>query len=98
MTDDREWFGGIRKLDVDNETPAIEGTCCKRMSLQLAERCDRHASRYDCPDSLIHRVRGGYGLIVLGTDSVVEIAFCPWCGTRLPAIEDLDLPMGANDV
>jgi hypothetical protein len=98
MTDGRKWFGGVRKLDVENVTPRTDDVCCERMALQLAEQCDRHSSRYDCPDSLMHRVRGGYGLIVLGTDSVVEIAFCPWCSTRLPRIEDLDLSIGANDV
>jgi hypothetical protein len=98
MPQDREWFGGGRKLDVDNAAPSIDGVCCERMALQLTQRCELHPSRYDCPDSLIQRVRSGYGLIVLGTDSVVEIAFCPWCGSRLPPIEDLDLFIGANDV
>ena len=98
MSDNRDWFGGGRKLDVDDATPSTDNVCCERMALQLAGKCDLHSSRYDCPDSLVHRVRGGFGLIVLGTDSVVEIAFCPWCGTGLPAIEDLDLSIGANDV
>jgi hypothetical protein len=93
-----DWFGGTRQLDVENAAPSTDDVCCERMALQLAQRCDLHSSRYDCPDSLIQRVRGGYGLIVLGTDSVVEIAFCPWCGTRLPPVEDLNLPIGANDV
>jgi hypothetical protein len=98
MSDSRQWFGGTRKLDVENGSPRTEDVCCERMALQLTQQCELHSSRYDCPDSLLHRVRGGYGLVVLGTDSVVEIAFCPWCGTRLPAIEDVDLPIGANDV
>jgi hypothetical protein len=98
MSADREWLGGTRKLDVDNATPHTNDVCCERMALQLTHQCELHSSRYDCPDSLIHRVRGGFGLIVLGTDSVIEIAFCPWCGARLPPIEDLDFPIGANDV
>ena len=98
MAVDHQWFGGIRKLDVENSAPRTDDACCERMAEQLAQICDMHPSRYECPDSLVHRVRGGYGLIVLGTDSVVEIAFCPWCGTRLPAIADLDLLLGANDV
>jgi hypothetical protein len=98
VTDSHDWFGGTRKLDVENTSPRTEDVCCERMAMQLKERCELHPSRYDCPDSLIHRVRGGYGLIILGTDSVVEIAFCPWCGTRLPPIEDLNLAIGANDV
>ena len=98
MAGNQEWYGGTRKLDVEDAKPRLNDVCCERMTTQLAQQCDRHQSRYDCPDSLIHQVRGGYGLIVLGTDSVIEIAFCPWCSTRLPAIEDLDLSIGANDV
>jgi hypothetical protein len=89
MPDNREWFGGTRKLDIENATPRTDDVCCERMAIQLDQRCEMHASRYDCPDSIMHRVRGGYGLIVLGTDSVIEIAFCPWCGTRLPPIEPI---------
>ena len=98
MSDNRAWFAGTRKLDVENARPRTDDVCCDRMVLQLEEKCESHSSRYDCSDSLIHRVRGGYGLIVLGTNSVIEIAFCPWCGARLPAIEDLNLSIGANDV
>jgi hypothetical protein len=98
VTGNHDWSGGTRKLDVENERPRTDDVCCERMASQLQQQCEMHPSRYDCPDSLIHRVRGGFGLIVLGTNSVVEIAFCPWCGSRLPPIKDLDLPMGANDV
>jgi hypothetical protein len=91
VNSDREWYGGTRKLDVEDQVLSTDDVCCERMAIQLGEQCGTHESRYDCPDSLIQRVRGGYGLIVLGTQSVVEIAFCPWCGARLPPIEDLDL-------
>jgi hypothetical protein len=45
---------------------------------------------------MIAEVRGGYGLYVRdGEDgyggSVIEIAFCPWCGAGLPPIADLDV-------
>jgi len=98
MTGSHEWFGGGRKLDIENAHPNSDATCCERMAIQLQQRCEQHASRYDCPDSILNRVRGGYGLIVLGTDSVIEIAFCPWCGTRLSGIQDLDVSIGDNDV
>jgi hypothetical protein len=60
--------------------------CCERMASDLDRTCDRHSDRFDCPDMLIHQTRdGSYGLIVHdGGTSVVAIAFCPWCGTRLP--------------
>ena len=94
-----EWSGGRRKLDVDDAEPELGDVCCDRMRWQLSQKCDQHASRYECPDSLVQRVRGGYGLIILESSSVVEIAFCPWCATRLPPIADIDLNLaGEADV
>jgi hypothetical protein len=66
------------------------------MADDLALVCDRHAERDECPDALIAHLRGGYGLYVRDGEnghaaSVVEIAYCPWCGTRLPEIEEIDL-------
>jgi hypothetical protein len=47
-----------------------------------------HADRFDCPDALIERREDGYhGIIVHdGGASSVQIAYCPWCGKRLPQI------------
>jgi hypothetical protein len=60
------------------------------MADNLNSTCDHHPNRYDCPDALLDRVRGGYGLIIHdGTESVIEITYCPWCGTKLPKIERL---------
>ncbi|MBN8808551.1 MAG: hypothetical protein J0I47_10025 [Sphingomonas sp.] len=62
------------------------------MAYDLDQACDLHSSREDCPDALVERVRGGFGLIVHdGAGSVIEIAYCPWCGQKLPPIGDLDL-------
>ena len=70
--------------------------CCDRMAEDLDQTCDLHEDRAACPDAMIAQLRGGYGLYVRdGEDgygaSVIEIAYCPWCGTRLPAIAALDL-------
>jgi hypothetical protein len=96
MPNNREWFGGTRWLDVDEQEPGTDDACCERMAWQLAQRCDVHASRYECPDSLVHRVRGGYGLIIFDSPSVVEVAFCPWCGARLPPIAPIEDQEGAD--
>ena len=73
--------------------------CCDRMKHDLEHVCRHHPNRYDCPDDLVARVRGGYGLMIHdGSESVIEIAFCPWCGTSLPPIQALDLWLGGNDV
>jgi hypothetical protein len=66
------------------------------MAHDLSHRCEMHADRAACPDAMIAEVRGGYGLYVRdGEDgygsSVIEIAFCPWCGAGLPPIADLDV-------
>jgi hypothetical protein len=60
--------------------------CCKRMAFDLNRKCDRHANRFECPDVLIYRAdHGGHGLFVHdGGRSFVRIAFCPWCGSKLP--------------
>jgi hypothetical protein len=60
--------------------------CCERMTLDLEQTCEQHANRFECADMLIHQSQdGSYGLIVHdGGTSVVAIAFCPWCGTKLP--------------
>jgi hypothetical protein len=62
------------------------------MDYDLARECDTHESRFDCPDALIDLGRGGYGLIVHdGGSSVIDISFCPWCGSKLPKIGEIDL-------
>ena len=62
------------------------------MAADLDQTCNQHADRSDCPDALIDQVCGGYGIIVHdGGSSVVGIAFCPWCGAKLPVVADLDL-------
>jgi len=70
--------------------------CCDRMGDDLGLVCDLHPDRDDCPEALIARVRGGFALYVRDGEnghgtSVIEIAFCPWCGARLPEIDEIDL-------
>jgi len=70
--------------------------CCDRMAEDLSLVCEEHPERDDCPDALIARLRGGYGLYVHDGEnghgaSVIQIAYCPWCGTRLPDIDEIDL-------
>jgi Domain of unknown function (DUF6980) len=60
------------------------------MDRDLEQHCDLHHSRFDCPDAIVGILRGGYGLIVHdGGSSIIEIEFCPWCGSRLPKIGDI---------
>lgn len=70
--------------------------CCDRMAFDLAQKCDLHHDRAACPDAMIAPVGGGYGLYVRDGEeaygsSVIEIAYCPWCGARLPPIGESDL-------
>lgn len=72
--------------------------CCDRMAYDLNQVCEQHLDRHDCPDALIAEVRGGYGLIVHdGGQSVITISFCPWCGTKLPPVEEIDLSTLGSD-
>nr|WP_307166164.1 hypothetical protein [Streptomyces rishiriensis] len=57
------------------------------MTRQADRRCGTHPDVFACPDALVRyepKFRE-YGLIVHdGGSAYREIAFCPWCGTRLP--------------
>lgn len=61
--------------------------CCETMRRNLEFTCAQHSSPFECPDALVsYSPRfNEYGLIVHGGgSSVVGIAFCPWCGSKLP--------------
>jgi len=71
-------------------TPAHAAYCCEMMRADLTRLCSIHARREDCPDALIAVFGDSYGLYVHdGGSSVIAISFCPWCGQRLPATDDL---------
>ena len=62
--------------------------CCQRMQDQASWLCPDHPDPADCPDKLISYSEkfNEYGLIVHdGGSSAETIAFCPWCGSKLPA-------------
>ena len=66
------------------------------MAFDLTQRCEQHPDRDACPDAMIAPVRGGYGLYVRDgeagyADSIIEIAYCPWCGAKLPQVGEIDL-------
>ncbi len=61
--------------------------CCEMMQSNVDKTCETHADPFDCPDQLVHYVDkfDEYGIIVHdGGRSCVRIAFCPWCGAKLP--------------
>jgi hypothetical protein len=65
------------------------------MAYDLGQQCDMHADRAACPDAMIAEVKGGFGLFVRDGeegygDSVIEIGYCPWCGSKLPPIGEID--------
>jgi len=69
-----------------NQSAAISGACCASMLKQLNWKCGDHLSLEDCPDALVGLFgkHANYGLLIHdGGSSHIEIAYCPWCGTRL---------------
>lgn len=61
--------------------------CCDRMRDQIDYRCDQHPDPFDCPDNLIAYIPKfrEYGIIIHnGGTARSTIAYCPWCGARLP--------------
>ena len=60
--------------------------CCGSMKQHLAT-CDAHGANASCGDQFVSYVPkfDEYGLLVHdGGSSVIGIAFCPWCGSKLP--------------
>jgi hypothetical protein len=61
--------------------------CCERMEEGLKFDCSQHSDVFGCPDSLVYYSvhSNEYGLIVHdGGTSYIGIAYCPWCGAKLP--------------
>lgn len=75
-------------LSVAWAPPSAAATfCCEAMTQALAFDCAQHADPFECADSLMvyNEVLDEYGLPVHdGGASYVLVAFCPWCGARLP--------------
>ena len=72
------------------------------MAFDLAQRCEQHPDRAACPDAMIAPVRGGYGLYVRdGEDgyanSIIMIAYCPWCGAKLSHVGEIDFSTLPSD-
>ena len=69
------------------------GFCCEMMQGNVTNMCDQHPDRYDCPDMLVDRVRGGFGLMIRSDagGGVIEIRYCPWCGSNLPPIGEIEI-------
>jgi predicted RNA-binding Zn-ribbon protein involved in translation (DUF1610 family) len=61
------------------------------MTSNVKSTCEQHSNRYDCPDSLLDYWPDAqtYGIIIHdGSESVIVISYCPWCGTKLPEQAD----------
>jgi hypothetical protein len=61
--------------------------CCESMRGAVESVCNLHTDRFDCPDALLNYSArfDEYGIIIHdGGGSVMEIYFCPWCGSKLP--------------
>ena len=58
--------------------------CCEVMREELKQSCEVHPDPFECPDLLVTRSSGEYGLIIHDSgNSYIVINYCPWCGTRL---------------
>lgn len=66
--------------------------CCATMRYYVEYTCDQHPDRFDCPDCLLSydEPHQSYGLIILNEagGGTISIAYCPWCGTKLPDQSD----------
>jgi hypothetical protein len=66
--------------------------CCEMMRYNVEYTCDMHPDRYDCPDCLVDywEKSNQYVLIIRNEagGGGITIAYCPWCGTKLPQPAD----------
>jgi hypothetical protein len=65
----------------------VEKHCCEEMTRRVNQRCEMHADVFECADNLIYYSAdsNSYGIIIHdGGSSFSVIAYCPWCGTKLP--------------
>lgn len=67
--------------------------CCSWLREKATVDCGHHTSPWDCPDVMVvWSERGEFGLPVRdGGESFIVISHCPWCGTRLPADDTVDV-------
>lgn len=69
------------------DTSAPLAVCCTEMGQRLDVTSSEYDDPFDNPEALVHYSPrfDEYGLIIHdGGRSVVEIAFCPWCGRATP--------------
>ncbi len=78
--------------------------CCRMMTYFVNYRCDQHPP-YECSDYVIRyadELRQYTILIHDGENgssgSGIIIHFCPWCGTKLPAVLEDGALDGSLDV
>ena len=73
----------------ENEVKFLkQNHCCEQMKYHTQNHCDMHDDSFDCPDCLIYYYEklNKYGLIIHdGSQSYININFCPWCGRKLSA-------------
>lgn len=62
--------------------------CCKTMKSLIEDwECNQHENKFDCADAIIdyNPKFDEYGIIIHdGGQSVSNISYCPYCGTKLP--------------
>jgi hypothetical protein len=61
--------------------------CCDAMTRAVNQLCGEHDDPFDCADKLIYYSPRAdeYGIIIHdGGSSFSVIAYCPWCGAKLP--------------
>ena len=61
--------------------------CCNEMEKAIEFDCEQHSDGYECPNTMISYIPkfDEYGIIIHdGGTASTGIAYCPWCGTKLP--------------
>ena len=78
-----DWFRGSLDFHADGVAH-----CCGDMTKALTNVCEEHQENpFECSDMLISfsPMFREYGLIIHDGMQSMVIAFCPWCGIKLPS-------------
>lgn len=75
------------------EQGSMKKHCCDDMTRHVEMECADHPDPKDCPDRVLKysRARNEYGLVIHdGGSSSFSIRYCPFCGTKLTKIRDVE--------
>jgi hypothetical protein len=86
LNDNKSFYEWTLKEKLTQSEFEYKKYCCLKMADNIFESYDKNGNiEYDNPDVIINEWEdGSIGIPIHdGGSSIIEIEFCPWCGTEL---------------